>query len=472
MESFDVAIIGGGPGGYVCAIRSAQLGLKVALIEKRETIGGTCVNVGCIPSKALLDTSEHYHRIKSEMSDHGISVSNVRIDVTQMMKRKEQVVKELTDGLNFLMNKNKVKVYQGSGSFVSAKTGADIEIKIDLTTGKSENITAKNCVIATGSDVISIPSVPIDGKNILTSDHAIALNETPESLIVIGGGVIGLELGSVWNRLGSKVTVVEMLPDILMALDAPMRSLARRSLEKQGFTFKLETKVLGAATKGKQVEVKVADKSGKEEVLTASKVLVAIGRRPYHESLGLDKVGVKLTERGRVLVNPQTLQTSVAGIYAIGDVIDGPMLAHKAEEDGVAVAELIAGKPVHIDYNTIPGVVYTWPEVAWVGQSEEQLKAAGVEYNVGKFFFRANGRAKAMNQTDGQIKVIADKRTDKVLGVQMIGPNVSELIAEAVTVMEFGGAAEDIGRTVHAHPTLSEAFKEAASDVSKSSIHQ
>ena len=468
-QNFDVAIIGAGPGGYVCAIRAAQLGLTVALIEKRSTIGGTCVNVGCIPSKALLDTSENYHRVKAELDDHGITVSDVKIDVKQMMARKERVVKELTDGLNFLMNKNKITVFQGTGSFESAQTG---EIKIKINGENQTTITAKNCVIATGSDVINIPTVPVDQKSIITSDEAIALDEAPESMIIIGGGVIGLEMGSVWNRLGTKITIVEMLPDILMGLDAPLRALSKRSLEKQGFIFKLETKVLEASTKGDKVEVKVADKNGKEETLSATKLLVAVGRRPFHDNLNAETVGVKITKRGRIAVDPHTLATSVPGIYAIGDVIDGPMLAHKASEEGVMVAEIIAGKPGHVNYDCVPFVVYTWPEIAWVGKNEEQLKAAGIEYNVGKFFFRANGRAKAMNQIDGQIKVFADKRTDKILGVHAVGPNVSEVLTEAVVAMEFGAAAEDLGRSFHAHPTLGESMKEAALDVNKMSIHQ
>jgi dihydrolipoamide dehydrogenase len=468
-QNFDVAIIGGGPGGYVCAIRASQLGLKVALIEKRETIGGTCVNVGCIPSKALLDTSEQYHRIKHEMDVHGITVSDVRIDVKRMMARKERVVKELTDGLNFLMNKNKITVFRGTGSLVSAKPDA-IEIRVEGE--KSTSLLAKRCVIATGSDIIQIPSVPVDGKNIITSDHAIALEEIPESMIVIGGGVIGLELGSVWNRLGTKVTVIEMMPDILMGLDASLRVLARRIFEKQGFTFKLETKVLSAQVKGNQVEVMIADKEGKQESLVASKVLVAVGRKPYHDSLGAEKVGVKINLRGRIEVDPHTLQTSVPGIYAIGDVIEGPMLAHKAEEEGVMVAEIIAGKPGHVNYDCVPFVVYTWPEIAWVGKNEDQLKAAGIEYNTGKYMFKPNGRAKAMNQTEGQVKILADRRTDKILGVHIVGPNASDLLGEAIVAMEFGGAAEDLGRSFHSHPTLSEVMKEAALDVNKMSIHQ
>lgn len=469
METFDLAIIGGGPGGYVCGIRAARLGMKVAIIEKRPTMGGTCVNVGCIPSKALLDTSEHYHRIQHEMADHGITVSEASIDIKKMMARKDRVVKELTDGLAFLMKKNKITVLRGTGSLASAAPDAII---INVEGENAGSIQAKHCVIATGSSIIEIPDVAIDGKNIITSDHAIALGEVPESLIIIGGGVIGLELGSVWNRLGAKVTVIEMLPDILMGMDGALRALARRSLEKQGISFRLETRVLGAQTGGKQVEVRLQTKDGKEETLTGSKLLVAVGRRPYHAGLGLEGVGIKLNPRGRIDVDAHTLQTSVPGIFAIGDVIEGPMLAHKAEEEGVMVAEILAGKAGHVNYDCVPFVVYTWPEIAWVGKTEEQLKAEGIEYNAGKFFFKANGRARAMNQVDGQIKVLADRRTDRILGVHIVGPNASELLGEAVVAMEFGGAAEDLGRSFHSHPTLSEALKEAALDVNRESLHQ
>lgn len=468
-EVYDYVVIGGGPGGYVSAIRAAQLGLKTAIIEKRKTLGGTCVNVGCIPSKALLDSSEQYHKAKDGLSVHGIDVSGVKLDVSKMMERKTKIVKELTDGLNFLMKKNKITVIEGHGSFKS-KSGDQIEIEIK---GEpAQTVKAKKVTIATGSEVIRIPGVEIDEKDIISSDTAIALDKVPESMIVIGGGVIGLEMGSVWNRLGSKVTVIEMLPDILMNLDSQMRVMARRILQKQGLEFLFEHKVTEAKTGKKGITVKVQDKDGKEQELSADKLLVSVGRKPYTESLNLDAVGVKLTDRGRVKVDPHTLQTDAANIYAIGDVIDGPMLAHKAEEEGVMVAEIIAGKPGHVNYNTCPYIVYTHPEIAWAGKSEEDLKEAGIQYNSGKFLFRPNGRAKAMNESDGQVKVLADKRTDEILGVSVIGPGAADLLQQAIVAMEFGGSSEDLGRSFFGHPTLGEAMKEAALDAAGIGIHQ
>ena len=468
MQQFDYTVIGGGPGGYVSAIRAAQLGFKVAVIEKRPTLGGTCVNVGCIPSKALLDSSEKFHAASHEFADHGINVGSVKIDVKKMMERKVKVVKELTDGLDFLMKKNKITVIRGTGQMQKASQDK-VEIKVS---GETEDtIETKYCIIATGSVPIAIPGMEIDEKQIITSDTAIALEKVPESMTIIGGGVIGLEMGSVWNRLGTKVTIVEMLPDILMGLDGQMRQMARRTLQKQGLDFLFEHKVTEAKAGKKGVDIKVQDKNGEEKSLNSEILLVSVGRKPFTEGLGAENVGGKINDRGRVEVDPHTLQTSVPNIYAIGDVIEGPMLAHKAEEEGVMVAENLAGKSGHVNYNTVPWIVYTWPEIAWVGKSEEELKKEGVEYRTGKYMFRPNGRAKAMGQIDGQVKIIADKRTDTILGVAIVGPNGSELLAEAVVAMEFGGSAEDIARSFHAHPTLSEVMKEAAMDVDKRSIH-
>jgi len=468
MENqFDLIIIGGGPGGYVCAIRAAQLGMKTAIIEKRSTLGGTCVNVGCIPSKALLDSSEKYHQAAHSFKDHGIEISSVKLNLARMMERKTQIVKELTDGLNFLMNKNKITVLEGAGRLTKAETGS-IEIQV---TGKGAGTyRAKSCVIATGSDVIALPDVPVDGKNIIISDQAIALEKVPENLVIIGAGVIGLELGSFWSRLGSKVTFIEALPDILMGFDRQMRELARRVLEKQGLSFLFDHKVLSAKSTGSKAVVVVENKAGEKKEIQADTLLVAVGRKPYVDGLGAKELGIQFTVRGRIQVD-RYLQTNIPGIYAIGDVIEGPMLAHKAQEEGVMIAELLAGKPGHVNHDTIPFIVYTWPEIAWVGKSEEQLTSEGIAYSTGKFLFRPNGRAKAMNEKDGQVKIIADKKTDRVLGVAIVGPNASELISEAVIAMEFGASSEDIARSFHAHPTLSEAVKEAALDVEKRAIH-
>lgn len=467
----DLVIIGGGPGGYVCGIRAAQLGMNVGIIEKRSTLGGTCVNVGCIPSKALLDSSHKFHEAKEGFAAHGISAKDIKIDIKTMMGRKTQVVKELTDGLNFLMKKNKITVYEGHGSFVSSAPDK-IVLKSTDAKGKDTEIIAKKVVIATGSEIIRLPHIQTDGEVIITSDEAIALEKVPEHLVIIGGGVIGLELGSVWKRLGAKVTVVEMMPGILMTMDKQMRDLAQRTLTKQGMEFLFETKVTGAEKKGKKAKITVEDKAGKSSTIEADRLLVAVGRKPYTDSLNLEAVGVQLNERGRVVADPHTLATATPGIYAIGDVIEGAMLAHRAEEEGVKIAEILAGKHGHVNYAAVPWIVYTWPEIAWVGQSEDELKKAGVAYNTGKYMFKANGRAKAMNESDGMVKFIADKRTDQILGVFIVGPNASEMIAEAAIAMEFGASAEDIGRSFHAHPTLSEIVKEAALDVNKEAIHQ
>ncbi len=468
-DKHDLVVIGGGPGGYVCAIRAAQLGLNTAIVEKRSTLGGTCVNVGCIPSKALLDSSHKYHDAKEGFEAHGISVKDVKMDVKKMMERKVQVVKELTDGLDFLMKKNKIKVYRGHGSFESAEPD---NIKIKVEGEDSGTVNTRRAVIATGSDVIRLPNIEIDEDSIITSDQAIALEKVPEHLVIIGGGVIGLELGSVWNRLGAKVTVIEMLPGILMGMDKKLRDLSTRVLKKQGLEFLFEHKVTRAEKKGKKVNITAEGKDGKEQKIEADKLLVAVGRRPYTDKLNAESIGVKLTDRGRVVVDHESLETDCPGVYAIGDVIDGAMLAHRAEEEGVKVADILAGKAGHVNYDAIPWVVYTWPEIAWVGKSEEDLKKDGVEVRTGQFMFKPNGRAKAMNEGDGLVKFIADKRTDKVLGVFIVGPNASELIAEAAVAVEFGASAEDIGKSFHAHPTLSEAMKEAALDVGKESIHQ
>ncbi len=467
MENFDVIVIGAGPGGYVAAIRAAQLGKKVAIIEKRKTLGGTCLNVGCIPSKALLDSSEEFDKAKHKLGDHGITLGTVKIDIKKMMERKDKVVSEVTSGVEYLMKKNKITRYTGLGKFVS-KT----EVSITGEDGKSETITGTNIIIATGSTPIEIPPLPIDGKTLITSDHAIALDEVPNHLIIVGAGVIGLELGSVWARLGAKVTIVELLPRLFGTADAATASYTQRLLEKQGLTFLFETKVHGAKVKGKKVEVEIEAKDGTKSILDGDKVLVSIGRRPNTDGLGAKEIGIEFTERGRIKVKQNHFQTNIPNIYAIGDVIDGPMLAHKAEDEGIALAEMLAGKAGHVNYRAIPWVVYTWPEVAWVGSGEEELKAQGIEYKVGKSMFKANARSKAMNEPDGQVKVLSDKKTDKLLGVHIVGPRASDMIAEIAVAFEFGASAEDIARSTHAHPTLSEVIREAAMDAdAKWSIH-
>lgn len=443
-------VIGAGPGGYVAAIRAAQLGKKVAIIEKRKTLGGTCLNVGCIPSKALLDSSEEFDKAKHKLGDHGITLGTVKIDIKKMMERKDKVVSEVTSGVEYLMKKNKITRYTGLGKFVS-KT----EVSITGEDGKSETITGTNIIIATGSTPIEIPPLPIDGKTLITSDHAIALDEVPNHLIIVGAGVIGLELGSVWARLGAKVTIVELLPRLFGTADAATASYTQRLLEKQGLTFLFETKVHGAKVKGKKVEVEIEAKDGTKSILDGDKVLVSIGRRPNTDGLGAKEIGIEFTERGRIKVKQNHFQTNIPNIYAIGDVIDGPMLAHKAEDEGIALAEMLAGKAGHVNYRAIPWVVYTWPEVAWVGSGEEELKAQGIEYKVGKSMFKANARSKAMNEPDGQVKVLSDKKTDKLLGVHIVGPRASDMIAEIAVAFEFGASAEDIARSTHAHPTLS-----------------
>lgn len=459
-NKFDVIVIGAGPGGYVCAIRAAQLGLKVACVEKRTSLGGTCLNIGCIPSKALLSSSEKFEEAGHHFDGIGIEVKP-KLNLAKMMAFKDDVVDANTKGIEFLFKKNKVTRIEGAAEIV-----APGKIKV----GKDE-YEADSIVIATGSDVISLPGIEIDEQKIVSSTGALALAEVPKTMVVIGGGVIGLELGTVWRRLGAQVTVIEYLDQILPGMDGEVRKESEKIFKKQGIAFKTASKVTSAKSGVKGVELTIEPAAGgKAETMRADIVLMAVGRKPYTEGLGLDKLGVEMTERGQIKTD-EFFETSVEGIYAIGDVITGPMLAHKAEDEGVVLAEMLAGQSGHIDYNLIPGVVYTWPEVANVGQTEEQLKAAGVKYNAGKFPFMANGRARAMGMTEGFVKILACAETDRVLGAHMIGPNVGDLIQEVVSVMEFQGTAEDIARTCHAHPTLTEVVKEAALAVDKRPIH-
>ena len=460
-EQYDVIIIGSGPGGYVCAIRAAQLGLKVACVEKRATLGGTCLNVGCIPSKALLQSSENFDAAGHAFAEHGIVIDSVKLDLAKMQARKDDVVTANVKGVEFLFRKNKVAWLKGTG-----RVAAPGQVDVDGTVYETKNI-----IIATGSESTPLRGVDVDEKRIVTSTGALELDNVPEHLVVIGAGVIGLELGSVWRRLGAKVTVIEFLDRILPGMDTELATAARRVLAKQGLTFRLGSKVTSAATSDTGVTLTVEpSKGGDAEQMTADIVLLAIGRRPYIEGLGLDAVGVALDERGRVRTDAY-FATNVPGIYAIGDVIAGPMLAHKAEDEGVALAEILAGKAGHVNYGVIPGVVYTWPEIASVGQTEEELKAAGIAYNVGKFPFTANGRARAMGDTDGFVKLLAEKTTDRLLGAHILGPDAGTLIAELALAMEFGASAEDVARTCHAHPTLNEAVKEAALAVEGRALH-
>lgn len=457
MEQFDIIVIGSGPGGYISAIRAAQLGFKVAIVEKYNALGGTCLNVGCIPSKALLDSSEHYFNATHTFEQHGIKIKGIQPDIKQMIARKRQVVKENADGVNYLMKKNKITVFHGVATFLSPQ---QIQIQSDTST----QLVAKYFIIATGSKPATIPNIQIDKKQIITSTEALELESIPKHLIVIGGGVIGIELGSVFARLGSKVSIVEYMDRIIPSMDGSLSKELQRLLKKNlGFEFYLQHKVLSATKKNKDVLIIAQNKNNENVELKGDYVLVAVGRRPYTENLGLDKAGVQLDDKGRIMVNEQ-LQTSQPHIYAIGDVIRGPMLAHKAEEEGVFVAEIIAGQKPHIDYNLIPNVVYTWPEVASVGYTEEQLKEKNMSYKVGQFPFKASGRAKASMDTDGFIKVLSHAQTDEILGVHIIAPRAADLIAEAVVAMEYKATAEDIGRICHPHPTYSEAFKEACLD--------
>lgn len=466
MSNYDVTVIGSGPGGYVAAIRCAQLGLKTAIIEKYNTLGGTCLNVGCIPSKALLDSSEHFHNAVHNFAEHGIKINAPKADITQMIKRKNDVVDQTCNGIKFLMDKNKIDVFTGVGSFVNATT-----VKITDDKGKSQEITSKNTIIATGSKPNFFPGMEPDKKRIITSTEALSLKEIPKRMLVIGGGVIGLELGSVYGRLGTEIEVVEFAPTIIPTMDGSMSKELTRVLKKEGFKFHLEHKVQSVVNKGKSVVLTALNKKGQEVTLEADYCLVAVGRKPYTEGLGFENAGVKVSDRGMVEVNDH-LQTSVPNIFAIGDVVRGAMLAHKAEEEGTYVAEFIAGQKPHINYNLIPGVVYTWPEVASVGKTEEELKAAGAKIKVGSFPIKALGRARASMDIQGLVKVICDEETDEILGVHMIAPRAADLIMEAVVAMEYRASAEDIVRICHPHPTYSEAVKEAAMDATgKRAIH-
>ena len=457
MSKYDVAVIGSGPGGYVAAIRCAQLGMKTALIEKYSSLGGTCLNVGCIPSKALLDSSHHYDDAVKHFEEHGIEIpGEVKVNLEKMIERKRAVVNQTVDGIKFLMNKNKIDVFEGLGSF---KDETHVEIK--KSDGETETIEAKNTIIATGSKPANLPFIKLDKERIITSTEALELKEIPEHLVVIGGGVIGLELGQVYMRLGAKVSVVEYMDSIIPTMDAALAKELTKSLKKQGMKFYVSHKVNSVERNGDEVVIRAKDKKDKEVEFKGDYCLVSVGRKPYTEGLNAEAAGVKIDDRGRIEVNGQ-LQTSTKNIYAIGDVIKGPMLAHKASEEGTLVAEVIAGQKPHINYNLIPGVVYTWPEVAAVGKTEEQLKEEGVKYKEGKFPMRALGRSRASGDIDGMVKILSDEATDEVLGVHMIGARVADLIAEAVTAMEFRASAEDISRMSHAHPTYAEAVKEAA----------
>jgi dihydrolipoamide dehydrogenase len=464
--SYDLVVIGSGPGGYVCAIRAAQLGMKVACVEKRDTLGGTCLNVGCIPSKALLQASEKFEEASHGLAAFGVKTGKVELDLKAMMAHKDKTVKSNVDGVAFLFKKNKIDWIKGAG-----KIAAVGKVEVALNAGGTQTLAAKAIVIATGSEVASLPSLPIDEKKIVSSTGALTLAEVPKTMVLVGGGVIGLEMGSVWQRLGAKVTVVEFLDRIMPGMDGEISKSMQRILAKQGMAFKLSTKVTGAKVGAKSVALTVEPAAGgASETLEADIVLVAVGRRPYTDGLGLKEAGVALDEKGRVAIDAH-FQTNVPGIYAIGDAIAGPMLAHKAEDEGMAVAEILAGQHGHVNYDAIPSVVYTWPEVASVGKTEEQLKAEGVAIRIGKFPFTANGRARAQNNTDGFVKILADAATDRVLGVHMIGPSVGELVGEMALAIEFGASSEDIARTCHAHPTLTEAVREAALAVDGRPIH-
>lgn len=460
-KSYDVIVIGAGPGGYVAAIRCAQLGLKTACVEKRDTLGGTCLNVGCIPSKALLHASEQYHQAKDGVKDLGINVSGVKLDLKGMMAHKDAVINDNTKGIEFLFKKNKVEWIKGAGSIPEAG-----KVKVGKETYEAESI-----IIATGSDSVDLPGITVDEKKIVSSTGALEFTKVPKKMAVIGGGVIGLEMASVWNRLGSDVTIIEFMDQILPGMDGEIRKETAKIMGKQGLTFMTSSKVTSATAGKSGVDITIEPAAGgKAEKMKVDALLVAVGRKPHVEGLGLDKLGMELTERGQIKVD-EFYETSIEGVYAIGDVIEGPMLAHKAEDEGIVLAEMLAGQSGHIDYNCIPGVVYTHPEVASVGKTEEELKEAGVKYKSGKFPFMANGRARAMNNTDGFVKILADASNDRVLGAHIVGPEAGTLISEIVTVMEFDGTAEDIARVCHAHPTLEEVVKEAALAVHKRPIH-
>ena len=464
MSTYDVTVIGSGPGGYVAAIRCAQLGLKTAIIEKYNTLGGTCLNVGCIPSKALLDSSHHYHDAIHHFEKHGIETGEIKVNFEQMIARKGEVVAQTSGGINFLMDKNKIDVYQGFGSFEDA---THIKVSSD---DKTEIIESKNTIIATGSKPSTLPFITLDKKRVITSTEALSLTEIPKKLLVIGGGVIGLELGQVYSRLGAEVSVIEYMPKIVPGMDAMLSKELQKSLKKQGIKFYTGHKVTSVTNNGDTVSVTADDKKGRPVEFEGDYCLVSVGRRPFTDKLGLDKAGVQMNDKGQVETNDH-LQTNVSNIYAIGDVVKGAMLAHKAEEEGSMAAEIIAGQKPHIDYNLIPGVVYTWPEVAAVGKTEEQLKEAGVNYKAGSFPMRALGRARASMDIDGQVKVLADATTDEILGVHIIGARAADMIAEAVIAMEFRASSEDVARSSHAHPTYTEAIKEACLAVDGRAIH-
>ena len=460
---YDVIVIGGGPGGYVAAIRAAQVGLRVAVIEKGAHLGGTCLNIGCIPSKALLDSSEFFAKARGSGAAHGVRFRDVTIDVPAMMRRKEQIVEQLTTGVSGLMKKNGITVLHGSARLIAA---GSVEARLEHNTA---TVRAPAIVLATGSVPIDIPAAPCDGERIICSTEALCLQEAPRRMLVIGGGAIGLELGSVWYRVGSEVMVCEMEQEILPNVDEHVARTLRGVLEEQGMRFMLSSQVTAVRKRERDIEVMVKDEQG-ETSHAVDIVLVAVGRRPYYDGLDIERVGIETGRGGRIAVN-ERFETSVAGVYAIGDLIDGPMLAHKAEEEGVAVAELLTGKMPCINYDLVPNIVYTWPEVATVGQSEEEARAAGVEYRVGRFTFRANGRALAMGEHSGYVKILADAHSDRLLGGHIVGPCASDLIGELVAVMEFGGSSEDVARIIHAHPTLSEALKEASLAVDGNALH-
>ncbi|KAG2588476.1 dihydrolipoyl dehydrogenase 1, mitochondrial-like [Panicum virgatum] len=465
-EESDVVVLGGGPGGYVAAIKAAQLGLKTTCIEKRGTLGGTCLNVGCIPSKALLHSSHMYHEAKTSFAHHGVKLSNLEVDLPAMMAQKDKAVAGLTKGIEGLFKKNKVTYVKGFGKLASPS-----EVSVDLIDGGSTVVKGKNIIIATGSDVKSLPGITIDEKKVVSSTGALCLSEIPKKLVVIGAGYIGLEMGSVWNRLGSEVTVVEFAPDIVPSMDGEIRKQFQRMLEKHKFKFMLKTKVVGCDTSGDGVKLTLEPAAGGDQtILEADVVLVSAGRTPFTSGIGLETIGVGTDKAGRILVDKRFM-TNVKGVYAIGDAIPGPMLAHKAEEDGVACVEFIAGKEGHVDYDTVPGVVYTHPEVASVGKTEEQVKALGIAYRVGKFPLLANSRAKAIDDAEGIVKVVAEKETDKILGVHIMAPNAGEIIHEAVLALQYGASSEDVARTCHAHPTVSEALKEACLQTFSKAIH-
>ncbi len=471
-DSFDLVVIGGGPAGYVAAIRAAQLGMKTACVEMRKALGGTCLNVGCIPSKALLESSEHYVTAKTKFEKHGIIASDIKLDLAALLKRKDGIVKQFTGGIAGLFKKNKVESVIGRGKIVPGSGGAH-QVQVTSDSGETRTLSAKRILIATGSEPTALPFLPFDGKRILSSTEALDIPEVPKHLVVIGGGVIGLELGSVWKRLGAKVTVVEFQDRLLASVDHQVGAELHKSLVKQGLEFRLATKCLGATLKegNPWVVVQLEDRATQaKSQLECDKVLVSTGRKPYTQGLGLQGTAIQMDPQGRIQVDAH-FQTTIEGIYAVGDVIAGPMLAHKAEEEGIAAVEIMAGQAGHVNYSAIPNIIYTWPELASVGATEEELKAQNIPYRAGTFPFLANGRAKTMEETEGLVKILAHAQTDQVLGVHIVGARASDMIPEAVSVMEFGGSAEDIARTCHAHPTLSEIVKEAALAVDRRAIH-